>query len=308
MIPSAKIANWVSAPPENRLISVKALLFCVPALLRKACTALKSTPGTGRWDPRRYTAMIASVKRILPRRSGTLNALRKADSIRTDLLHDLDGAAGGGDLGGRRGRKSMRPDLQGDRQLAVPEDLHGGALAGQARLDQGVRVDATALGEGGGEPVEVHHRPGDLVRAVEAPQLGHAALERHLAALEADAHVAPGVGALGAPAGGLTLSRGLTAALADALGPGAGSGTQVMQLHSGTSSTFTRWETLNSMPRISGRSSCSTTSCIRFRPNDLMVARCGRGRPMSERTWVMRSLLMPAPPSRHGRSARRRPP
>src|SRR6266487_3840380 len=157
-------------------------------------------------------------------------------------------------------------------------------------------------------PVEVHHRPGDLVRAVEAPQLGHAALERHLAALEADAHVAPGVGALGAPAGGLTLSRGLTAALADALGPGAGSGTQVMQLHSGTSSTFTRWETLNSMPRISGRSSCSTTSCIRFRPNDLMVARCGRGRPMSERTWVMRSLLMPAPPSRHGRSARRRPP
>src|SRR6266498_3507498 len=296
MMPSANTANWVSAPPENRLISVKALFFCAPALLRKACTALKSTPGTGRWEPRRYTAMIARVKKILPRRSGTLNALRKADSIRTDLLHDLDGAAGGGDLGGRRGRKSMRPDLQGDRQLAVPEDLHGGALAGQARLDQGVRVDATALGEGGGEPVEVHHRPGDLVRAVEAPQLGHAALERHLAALEADAHVAPGVGALGAPAGGLALARGLAAALADALGPGAGSGTQVMQLHSGTSSTFTRWETLNTMPRISGRSSCSTTSRIRFRPNDLMVARCGRGRPISERTWVMRSLLMPAPP------------
>ena len=26
MIPSAKIANWVSAPPENRLISVNAPL------------------------------------------------------------------------------------------------------------------------------------------------------------------------------------------------------------------------------------------------------------------------------------------
>src|SRR6266511_1158181 len=259
MMPSAKTANWVSAPPENRLISVKALLFCAPALSRKLCTALKSTPGTGRWEPRRYTAMIPSVKRILPRRSGTLNALRKADSIRTDLLHDLDGAAGGGDLLGRRGRESVGPNLQGDRQLTVPEDLHGGALAGQSGLDQGVRVDATALGEGGGEPVEVHDRPGDLVRAVEAPQLGHAAL-------------------------------------ADPLGPGAGRGTQVMQLHSGTSSTFTRWETLNTMPRISGRSSCSTTSRIRFRPNDLMVARCGRGRPISERTWVMRSLLMPAPP------------
>src|SRR6266508_1524681 len=167
MMPSAKTANWVSAPPENRLISVKALLFCAPALSRKLCTALKSTPGTGRWEPRRYTAMIPSVKRILPRRSGTLNALRKADSIRTDLLHDLDGAAVGGDLLGRRGRESVGPNLEGDRQLTVPEDLHGGALAGQSGLDQGVRVDATALGEGGGEPVEVHDRPGDLVRAVE---------------------------------------------------------------------------------------------------------------------------------------------
>src|SRR5262245_2011858 len=252
--------------------------------------------------------MIASVKRILPRRSGTLNAFRKADSIPTDLLHDLDGAAGGGDLLGRRGRECVRPNLQGDRQLAAPEHLDGGALAGQARLDQPFGVDAAALGEGGGEPVEVHHRPDDLVGPVEAPQLGHAALERHLAALEADAHVRPGVGALGAPAGGLALARGFATALADAIGPGAGRGTQVMQLHSGTSSTFTRWETLNSMPRISGRSSCSTTSCIRFRPNDLMVARCGRGRPITERTWVMRSLLMPAPPSRRAPSAPPPPP
>src|SRR6266540_357261 len=248
--------------------------------------------------------MIPSVKRIFPRRSGTLNALRKADSIPTDLLHDLDGAAGGGDLGGRRGRESVGPNLQGDRQLAVPEDLDRGALAGQTGLDQTLRVDATALGEGGAEPVEVHHRPGDLVGGVEAPQLGHAALERHLATLEADSHFPSGVRALGAPAGGLALARGLAAALADAVGPGTGRGTQVMQLHSGTSSTFTRWETLNSMPRISGRSSCSTTSCIRFRPNDLMVARCGRGRPISERTWVTRSRVMPTPPSRHGRSAR----
>src|SRR6266536_3562312 len=78
-----------------------------------------------------------------------------------------------------------------------------------------------------------------------------------------------------------------------------------MQLHSGTSSTFTRWETLNSMPRISGRSSWTTTSCIRFRPNDLMVSRCGCGRPITERTWVMRSRVMPAPPSHHGRRAPR---
>src|SRR6266704_1678664 len=122
MMPSANTANWVSAPPENRLISVKALLFCAPALFRKACTALKSTPGTGRWEPRRYTAMIPSVKRILPRMSGTLNALGKADSIRTDLLHDLDGGARGGLLLGQGQTARQAQNLQRHRQLPVPEE------------------------------------------------------------------------------------------------------------------------------------------------------------------------------------------
>src|ERR671915_338843 len=140
MMPSAKIANWVSAPPENRLISVKAPLGSLDGgFCRKSWTASKSTPGTGRWEPSRYTAMIASVNRILPRSSGILKAFRKADSILWAALlcglHDLYSTARGRDLGGRGGREGVGPDLQGHRHLAVAEHLDRGVLAGQAGRD-----------------------------------------------------------------------------------------------------------------------------------------------------------------------------
>src|SRR4029453_8633557 len=138
-------------------------------------TALKSTPGTGRWDPSRYTAMMATVKRILPRSSGILKALRKADSIRGFPLlcglDDLYGTACGGDLGGRRGREGVRPHVEGHRDIAVAEPLDRGAFARPPRLAKAPGVDAPALGERGLEPVQVDHRPVDLVGVGEPAKL-----------------------------------------------------------------------------------------------------------------------------------------
>src|SRR5215211_6812772 len=71
-----------------------------------------------------------------------------------------------------------------------------------------------------------------------------------------------------------------------------------MQLHSCTSSTSTRWETLKIMPRISGRSSLRTVSPIRLSPRLLTVARWGRGRPIRDRFWVtLRRVVTPTAPS-----------
>src|SRR5215218_6072069 len=95
--------------------------------------------------------MIATVNRILPRSSGILKALRKADSIGWLLpscgLYDLYSTARGRDLGGRGGREGVGPHLQGDRDLTLAEDLDRGALAGQAGRDQPVGVDPATLGE-----------------------------------------------------------------------------------------------------------------------------------------------------------------
>src|SRR6266487_1361811 len=256
-------------------------------------------------------AMIPRVKRILPRRSGILNALRKAESIGHALSSDMsrrlssddfDGTASGGDLGSCRSGEGVGAHLQGDADVPVAGHLHRGALAGQASADQAVRVDAAPLGEGGRQPLQVDHRPVDLVGVLEAAQLRQAPLQRHLATLETDRHGAAGLGALGAPAGGLALARALTTALAHPLLGRAGSGAEVVQLHSFTSSTFstlTRWETLKTMPRISGRSSWTTTSRMRLSPRARMVSRCGLGRPISDRVWVILSLVrvvMPASP------------
>src|SRR6266545_7232268 len=251
--------------------------------------------------------MIPKVNRILPRRSGTLNALRKADSMR-DSLDDFHGAARGGDLLGRRRREGVRPHLQRDRDLAAAEHLHRRALAGEALADHRLRVDA-ALRQGGGEPLHVHHRPAHLVRVGEAPQLGHAPLQRHLAALEADTHPASGAGALGAPAGGLALAGGLAPALAGPGGGRTGCRAQMMQLHSFTSSTSIRWETFLSMPRISGRSSLTTTSPRRLRPRPRTVARWSGGRPIRERFWVTlsRTLTRRPPCPRQAPPPPRRP-
>ena len=81
MMPSPNTAIRVSAPPENR--SMNARNPPCPCAVSASCSLPMSTTGTGTCEPRRYTAIMNSVKRIFLRRSGTLNALTKALSTRS---------------------------------------------------------------------------------------------------------------------------------------------------------------------------------------------------------------------------------
>jgi len=77
MIPSAKIAAPVSAPPENR--SRNPIAPDAECFLR-AVSDRKSTYGTGTYEPTRKMKMMKIVKKILFRRSGTRNMLRRRES------------------------------------------------------------------------------------------------------------------------------------------------------------------------------------------------------------------------------------
>src|SRR5579875_4061795 len=71
MIPRPKTAILVRAPPEERDRNPT-----TPAWLEVAssdCTWLQLMPGQGMFEPKRYTAMMKTVKRTLLRRSGTRN-------------------------------------------------------------------------------------------------------------------------------------------------------------------------------------------------------------------------------------------
>src|SRR5688500_8067152 len=78
MIPSANTANDENAPPENRFKNP--IAPCSRADSRSWETATSSMPGTRMNDPSRYTATIATVKRILFRRSLTLKTFFRFDS------------------------------------------------------------------------------------------------------------------------------------------------------------------------------------------------------------------------------------
>ncbi len=78
MMPSPNTAMRPSAPPENRLMRDRNPVW--PCWASCFWSSATSTTGTGTCDPNRYTATISRVKRILFRRSGTRNALRKAFS------------------------------------------------------------------------------------------------------------------------------------------------------------------------------------------------------------------------------------
>src|SRR4249919_721473 len=167
----------------------------------------------------------------------------------------------------------MRADGERLVDLAARQDLDRPTLADEAVLEQGLRVDLAL--EHLAERAHVHDGLLDAVRVREALELGHAALERHLATLEPRLRVVARAPALGAPARGLAPRAVLLGALR---------GLEVMQLHDdvlprlrlvappsslpspGTSSTRTRWCTLAIMPRISGRSSLITQSRIRCSP------------------------------------------
>src|SRR4051794_39864531 len=101
--------------------------------------------------------------------------------------------AGGGDrrLGGLGDGVGVDGDRRG--QLATGEHLDVLALAGEAVLDEHLRVDGAAGVTGElGDGVEVDRLVLDAERVVEALQLGDPLLERHLAALEAARDGSPG--------------------------------------------------------------------------------------------------------------------
>src|SRR5262249_48455398 len=69
-----------------------------------------------------------------------------------------------------------------------------------------------------------------------------------------------------------------------------GSGADVAESHRSLSSTFTRWRTLNTMPRIWGVSSCTTVCCIRRIPSARTVAPWSAGCPLALFVCVILSL------------------
>jgi hypothetical protein len=102
--------------------------------------------------------------------------------------------------------------------------------------------------------------------------LRHPTGQRHLPALVAGLLPVLGEIPLRSPARGLPLAGGLASAHATTRALRTGSGAQVMKPHSLTSSTSTRWATLEIIPRISGRSSFTTEWRIRFSPRARIVS------------------------------------
>src|SRR6266540_646700 len=194
------------------------------------------------------------------------------------------------DLRPRGRRDRVRADRQGHGQFAVAQDLHRAPLPHQSALPQDLRGHLVAGFERLAQRPDVHHGPFDPVDVGEPLELRHPALQGHLAALEPELLVVAGLVALRPPAGGLALAGGLAPALPAAIPRGALRRAEVVQLHPSTSSTVTRWATARTIPRISGRSSFTTVSLMRCSPRARMVAFCGLGRSITDRTWVIFSL------------------
>src|SRR3954471_13344467 len=147
------------------------------------------------------------------------------------LLSDAGGAApGNADLVGCGARERVRVHVHLDAaEVAGAEHLDRLAPPDRAGVGQAVRVDRTALREECRDPVEVDDLEHDLVRALEAGELGQPHVQRGLPTLEAGVGVTPSAGALGAATGRLALGA-LTAADARLGGVGARGRTQVVNL------------------------------------------------------------------------------
>src|SRR3954451_16272720 len=182
---------------------------------------------------------------------------------------------GGRDLLAGRVGERVGGDVELHRQFTVAEDLEPLALADGAGVDQLGDTDGATLRE---QLLQLGHVD-DLVldpeAVLEALELRQPHVDRHLAALERRRDLVAGLGALGATSGRLALGR-LTATHAGLLGVRTRGRLQVMNLqvahNQSTSSTVTRWVTVLTMPRISGRSSLTTVSCIRLSPRERNVS------------------------------------
>src|SRR5688500_16124510 len=103
-------------------------------------------------------------------------------------------------------RERVGLDPHGAGQLAPAQDLDEGALVGEPVLVERRRTELVEPGRLDG--VEVDALVLDPERVLEALQLRDSALEGHLATLEAGRHLAAGLLALHAPAGGLAALAG----------------------------------------------------------------------------------------------------
>src|SRR5574337_43014 len=113
--PNAKIANRLKAPPTNR----SRKLNTVPCCLRMRSNAWTSTPGTGRWVPKRYNTSMIAVKSTRRRRS----AMRRALSRPPSTGNHLRSPAGLLDRRERAFAKRMGLDGQGTVERAGPQNL-----------------------------------------------------------------------------------------------------------------------------------------------------------------------------------------
>src|SRR6266568_1009958 len=164
MIPRAKIVSRLRLPPENRSRNPR---IPPPCCRKNDSSAWKLIPGTGMWPPTRYTASIRKVKTTRFLRSGML----KMFLIDSNMPAPLRARRRGDGLGASPG----------------PGDLLQGRLAEAVRLDDDGPGDLALQRV---ERAEVDHRV-FLAEQVREPALRNAALQRHLAALEAEVLLAP---------------------------------------------------------------------------------------------------------------------
>src|SRR6478609_5841309 len=215
------------------------------------------------------------------------------------------------------GGERVGRDIDGHRDLTAAEHLHELPVADRALGDQVLDAHVATLRVVRVEPLEVHDLVLGLERVLEAAKLREPHVQRGGTTLEALRHLVPGLGALGTTTGGLATAPALTTTHADLGGLRTRRGAQVVHLqcsgtlgclgslrgvshvHS-TSSTATRWVTVLTIPRISGRSSLTTTSPMRFRPRLRSVSRWFCLPPISERVWVTLRRAITHQPSQPG--------
>src|SRR5437588_2905348 len=217
-------------------------------------------------------------------------------------LDDRAGSARALDLLARGLGEAVRAHGELLGELPLPEDLHGDALPrGETARGEGHGRDLVAVAEARVEVAEVNRlgmRTELLERHrllhVRAAQLAEPHVDRHLPTLGCRPRpvAAAGARAVLAPAGCLSDARALAAADALLGVPRTGRGLEAVQadLLAHQRSTFTRWLTVAIAPRTAGSSGRSTLRPMRPSPSVRNVSRCFGFAPLTERSWVIRSL------------------
>src|SRR3989337_59715 len=182
-------------------------------------------------------------------------------SVPPSCLEDLDRSPGGFDLGPGAARNSMDTDLQRHLDLSLTQQHHrASSVSKQTGLEKGCGSDFSLCWKTR-EAADVHLGPLGPVDVMKAPLEGQPAIERQVSALAIELAAGPGAGALALrpAAGGFSLACGDPPPYALRPAMGAWPGLHVVKLHLFTySSTRSRWEILEIIPRTAGLSACST--------------------------------------------------